>query len=105
MRVFVAGATGAVGTPLVAQLVAGGHEVIGMTRSAQKADSLRALGAYNVVLADGLERAAVIEAVTLSKPEVVTHEHLGEICEPMELVTIDVPDTYIGIVTERLAPR
>jgi nucleoside-diphosphate-sugar epimerase len=74
VRVFVAGATGAVGTPLVAQLVAGGHDVIGMTRSAQKADSLRALGAHKVAIADGLDRAAVIEAVTLSHPEVVIHQ-------------------------------
>jgi GTP-binding protein len=41
----------------------------------------------------------------LSKPEVVTREIEGELCEPMELLTIDVPDDYIGVVTEKLAPR
>jgi GTP-binding protein len=43
--------------------------------------------------------------VQLSKPEVVTREIEGVLCEPMELLSIDVPDTYIGIVAENLAPR
>ena len=45
MRVFVAGATGVIGVRLVPLLVAAGHEVVGMTRSAEKAESLRRLGA------------------------------------------------------------
>jgi nucleoside-diphosphate-sugar epimerase len=45
MKVFVAGATGAIGTQLVPQLAAGGHDVIAMTRSPAKTDALRALGA------------------------------------------------------------
>jgi 2-alkyl-3-oxoalkanoate reductase len=62
MKVFVAGATGAIGEQLIPQLVAAGHEVTGMTRSPAKADALRALGAKAAV-ADGLDRAAVREAV------------------------------------------
>jgi uncharacterized protein YbjT (DUF2867 family) len=56
MKVLVAGATGAVGK----QLVAAGHEVTGMTRSPEKADALRALGAKAAV-AGGLDRTAVRE--------------------------------------------
>jgi nucleoside-diphosphate-sugar epimerase len=49
MKVFVAGATGAIGTQLVPQLAAAGHDVIGMTRSPAKTDMLRTLGARPVV--------------------------------------------------------
>lgn len=49
MRIFVAGASGVIGVRLVPLLVAAGHEVAGMTRSAGKADDLRALGAEPVV--------------------------------------------------------
>ena len=61
MRIFVAGATGAIGTPLVRALVANGHDVIGMTRSPAKADTLRAAGATPVI-ADALDRDAVLAA-------------------------------------------
>jgi 2-alkyl-3-oxoalkanoate reductase len=73
MKVFLAGATGAVGRRLVPLLVARGHEVVGMTRTASKATLLRELGAEPVV-ADGLDRAAVVEAVVRAEPEVVIHE-------------------------------
>jgi nucleoside-diphosphate-sugar epimerase len=49
MKVFVAGATGALGRALVPRLVARGHEVVGMTRSASKRDLVRSLGARPVV--------------------------------------------------------
>ena len=58
MRVFIAGAGGAIGTRLVPQLVERGHEVIGSSRSPAKADRLRALGAEPVVL-DLLDAGAV----------------------------------------------
>jgi 2-alkyl-3-oxoalkanoate reductase len=58
MKVFVAGATGVLGRALVPQLVARGHEVVGMTRSASKQDPLRSLGARPVV-ADALDPDAV----------------------------------------------
>lgn len=73
MKLFVAGATGAVGRRLVPLLVAQGHEVTGMTRSSSKAEQLRALGAQPVV-ADGLDEAAVRGAVERAEPEIVIHQ-------------------------------
>jgi nucleoside-diphosphate-sugar epimerase len=73
MRVFVAGATGAIGRPLVKQLIAGGHQVTGMTRSPQKAEALGAAGAEPVV-ADALDAAAVELAVRAAEPDVVVHQ-------------------------------
>ncbi|HEX6797234.1 MAG TPA: NAD(P)-dependent oxidoreductase [Ktedonobacterales bacterium] len=73
MRVFVAGASGAIGKRLVPRLVAGGYEVVAMTRSPRHSDALRAAGAEPVV-ADALDRAAVIRAVTDTQPEIVIHE-------------------------------
>jgi len=73
MRVFVAGATGAVGRKLVPALVAAGYEVTGTTRSAGKAEAVRAAGAEPVVL-DPLDRDAVAAAVAAARPEVVIHQ-------------------------------
>jgi nucleoside-diphosphate-sugar epimerase len=73
MKVFVAGATGAIGAELVPQLVAAGHDVIGMTRSPAKSEWLRALGARPVV-ADALDREAVARVVAEAEPEVIVHE-------------------------------
>jgi nucleoside-diphosphate-sugar epimerase len=73
MKVLVAGATGALGRPLVAQLVARGHEVAGMTRSASRQDAVRQLGAIPVV-ADALDADAVANAVAGARPDVIVHE-------------------------------
>jgi nucleoside-diphosphate-sugar epimerase len=73
MRIFVAGATGAIGRRLVPLLVANGHSVIGTTRTPGKADALRAAGASPVVL-DALDRDAVGEALKRAEPEVVVHQ-------------------------------
>ena len=73
MRVFVTGATGALGRHLVPGLVAAGHEVIATTRTPGKVAQLREAGAQPVVL-DGLEREAVIAAVRAASPEVIVHE-------------------------------
>jgi nucleoside-diphosphate-sugar epimerase len=73
MKVFVAGATGVLGRELVPQLVARGHEVVGMTRTASKQDGLRALGARPVV-ADALDPDAVAQAVASAQPEVIVHQ-------------------------------
>jgi nucleoside-diphosphate-sugar epimerase len=73
MRVFVAGATGVLGRALVPLLVARGHEVVGMTRTASKQDALRALGARPVV-ADALDPDAVARAVASAEPEVIVHQ-------------------------------
>jgi nucleoside-diphosphate-sugar epimerase len=73
MRVVVAGASGTIGRPLVAQLLAAGHTVVGVTRSDRGAQALRALGAEPVV-ADALDAAAVEHAVRGARPEVVIEE-------------------------------
>jgi nucleoside-diphosphate-sugar epimerase len=73
MRVFVAGATGAIGKQLVPRLVAAGHEVHGMTRSQSKQGLLYELGAVPVV-ADALDPDQVAEAVGRARPEVIVHE-------------------------------
>ena len=73
MRIFVAGASGAVGQPLVRRLAEAGHEVHGMTRTPEKAALLRELGAVPVI-ADALDREQVIAAVRAARPEVVVHE-------------------------------
>jgi nucleoside-diphosphate-sugar epimerase len=73
MRIFLAGATGAVGTRLVPQLVAAGHHVVGTTRHPDRADRLRAAGAEPAVL-DPLDAAAVQAAVAAAAPDVVVHQ-------------------------------
>ncbi|HEV8173502.1 MAG TPA: NAD(P)-dependent oxidoreductase [Actinoplanes sp.] len=73
MRVFVAGATGALGRHLVPGLVAAGHEVTASTRTPGKVAQLRELGAEPVVV-DGLDREAVIAAIWDAGPEVIVHE-------------------------------
>jgi nucleoside-diphosphate-sugar epimerase len=73
MRVFVAGATGAIGRQLVPRLVAAGHEVHGMTRSRSKQAILRELGALPVV-ADALDPDQVAEAVAQARPDVIVHQ-------------------------------
>jgi nucleoside-diphosphate-sugar epimerase len=73
MRVFVAGASGAIGVRLVPQLIDRGHEVIGTSRSSDKAQRLRALGAEPIAL-DLLDREAVTKAVVASKPDAIVHQ-------------------------------
>jgi len=73
MHVFLAGAGGAIGRSLVPLLTSHGHTVTGTTRSAAKAERLRALGAEPVVL-DGLARAAGLAAVAAARPDAILHE-------------------------------
>jgi nucleoside-diphosphate-sugar epimerase len=73
MRVFVAGATGAIGRQLVPRLVAAGHEVVGMTRAQSNRALLHELGASSVV-ADALDRDQVADAVARAQPDVIVHE-------------------------------
>ena len=73
MRVFVAGATGAIGKQLVPRLVAAGHEVHGMTHSESKQAMLYEQGATPVV-ADALDPDQVAEAVGKTEPDVIIHE-------------------------------
>jgi nucleoside-diphosphate-sugar epimerase len=73
MRVFVAGAAGAVGLPLVRRLAAAGHSVVGLTRSEAKAKAVAAAGGKPVV-ADALNRAATMAAVVDARPDAIVHE-------------------------------
>jgi nucleoside-diphosphate-sugar epimerase len=73
MRVFVTGASGAIGTRLVPQLIDAGHEVIGTHNSPTSAELLRTLGAKPVML-DLLDARAVREAVREARPDAIVHE-------------------------------
>jgi nucleoside-diphosphate-sugar epimerase len=73
MRIFVAGAAGALGKQLIPRLVENGHEVTGMTRSESKSRVVEELAATPVV-ADGLEPEQVASAVADADPEVIVHE-------------------------------
>ena len=73
MRIFVAGATGAIGVPLLPMLVTAGHAVAGMTRSAEKQATIRALGAEPVVC-DVFDTAGLRAAVERFDPDVVIHQ-------------------------------
>jgi nucleoside-diphosphate-sugar epimerase len=73
MKVFVAGATGAIGGQLIPILVADGHEVVGLTRTPSKQDRIRELGAKPAV-ADALDPEAVAQVVAEAEPEAVIHE-------------------------------
>jgi nucleoside-diphosphate-sugar epimerase len=74
MKIFLAGATGVIGKRLVPLLIRHGHQVVAMTRSSEKAEGLRAAGAEPVVVADALDRAAVMAAVQAARPEAVIHQ-------------------------------
>jgi nucleoside-diphosphate-sugar epimerase len=73
MRVFVAGASGALGTRLVPRLIGAEHEVVGTSTSSAGADRVRALGAEAIVL-DILDREAVRRAVLEAAPDAIVHE-------------------------------
>jgi nucleoside-diphosphate-sugar epimerase len=73
MRVFLAGATGVIGLRLVPLLRADGHAVAGMTRSPEKTDTLRRLGAEPVVC-DVFDSVALTSAVNAFSPELVMHQ-------------------------------
>jgi nucleoside-diphosphate-sugar epimerase len=73
MKVFVAGATGALGSRLVPRLVSRGHDVVGMTRSERKAASISEMGATPTI-ADGLDADAVGRAVGEAEPDVIVHQ-------------------------------
>jgi 2-alkyl-3-oxoalkanoate reductase len=101
MKVFVAGATGAVGSRLVPQLVARGHDVVGMTRSARKQALVRSLGARPVV-ADALDPDAVAEAVATAEPEVIVHQ-LTALSGPLSARDMRHPErSPATIMTNRL---
>jgi nucleoside-diphosphate-sugar epimerase len=76
MRVFVAGATGVIGRPLVGQLLADGHAVVGMTRSRERAQELQDRGAEPAVC-DALDGEALAGVMTEARPDAVIHQLTG----------------------------
>ena len=73
MRIFVAGASGAIGRQLVPMLLEAGHDVTGMVRSERSAEVVRSMGA-DVARADALDRDAVLRGVMEARPDVVVHQ-------------------------------
>src|SRR5258708_38792425 len=73
MKIFIAGASGAIGSQLVPQLVARGHTVVGTTRSVAKTGALRALGAEPVIV-DALDPDSVADAVAKADPEAIVRQ-------------------------------
>ena len=73
MRVFVAGATGAIGSRLLPHLVSSGHMVVGTTRRPEKISAIEKAGARAVIM-DGLDARSVAQAVIDAAPDVVVHE-------------------------------
>lgn len=91
VKVFVAGASGAIGRPLIRQLVAAGHEVTGTTRHEERAEEIRAAGAKTVVC-DVFDRQALEAAVAEAAPEVVVNQ-LTSLPEDFNPRTIDYGPT------------
>lgn len=76
MKIFLAGATGAIGKRLLPQLVAAGHTVTGTTRNLGKVDLIRKFGAKPEVI-NALNEKEVLEAVNRAEPDVIIHELTG----------------------------
>jgi nucleoside-diphosphate-sugar epimerase len=98
VRVFVAGASGAIGRPLVPKLVAAGHEVTGTTRSESRADDVRHAGA-NAAVVDVFDADALRAAVDEARPEVVVHE-LTALPERLDFRKKDVYEPTNRVRTE-----
>lgn len=73
MKIFIAGATGAVGRPLVSACIRARHSVVGLTRTPERADLIRRLGAEPAI-ADGLDAGAIAAMLQSVKPDAVIHE-------------------------------
>ena len=73
MKIFVTGGTGALGKFLLPQLIDKGHEVVALTRSADKAEGIEKTGA-SAVIADPLDKQQLTAAVRRAEPEVIIHQ-------------------------------
>jgi nucleoside-diphosphate-sugar epimerase len=98
MRIFLAGASGAVGRRLTLLLLADGHSVTGTTRSAAKAAELEAHGVTPVVL-DVFDANAVGEAVAKARPEIVIHQltDLPQVLDPAQMAASRQRNTRLRI--------
>lgn len=94
MKIFVAGATGAIGLPLVRALCTLGHQVIGMTRAGRGGDRLREVGA-EASNADALDRTAVRAAIEAASPDVVIDQLSSLPANPAEVIKSIPNDTRL----------
>jgi 2-alkyl-3-oxoalkanoate reductase len=94
MKIFVAGATGAIGLPLVRALCALGHEVTGMTRVKRRLDNLRELGAHPQ-LADAFDTTAVRTAMKAASPSVVIDQLSSLPADPADVLRCIPDDTRL----------
>jgi nucleoside-diphosphate-sugar epimerase len=98
VRIFLAGASGAIGRRLIPLLLADGHAVTGTTRSTAKAADLEARGVAPVVL-DVFDAAAVREAVAQARPEIVIHQltDLPQVLDPSQMAASRQRNTRLRI--------
>jgi len=98
MNVFVAGATGVIGQPLLKLLRQAGHTVTGTTRSAGKLAAIEALGAKGIV-ADALDAEATRGAVVDAKPDVVIHQltDLPDVSDPTQMAAAREKNSRVRI--------
>jgi nucleoside-diphosphate-sugar epimerase len=98
MNIFVAGATGVIGRPLVKLLRQAGHDVTGTTRSAGKIADIEKLGGKGVV-ADALDAEALRRAVIAAKPDVVIHQltDLPDVSDPAQMVVAREKNSRVRI--------
>jgi uncharacterized protein YbjT (DUF2867 family) len=113
VRIFLAGATGVIGIRLTPLLVAAGHEVAGMTRSASKQDQLRQLGAEPVIC-DVFDADGLAAAVAGFKPDMVMHqltdlpddvEQLGEFSDRNDRMRIEGTRNLLAAARAAETPR
>jgi 2-alkyl-3-oxoalkanoate reductase len=90
VKIFVAGATGAIGLPLVRALCALGHQVTGMTRARPNIDRLRELGA-DAISADAFDLRAVRSAIEAASPDVVIDQLTSLPANPADILK-SIPD-------------
>lgn len=98
MRIFLAGASGAIGRRLTPLLVAAGHEVTGTTRSAAKAEFLRAAGATAVGV-DVFDADALTKAVAAARPDVIIHQltDLPQVPDPARQAEVQAANARLRI--------
>ncbi len=96
MRVFVAGATGAIGDPLIAELLKWGHSVVGMTTSEARARQLERRG-VEALIVNALDAMAVEDALRHSRPEVVIDELTSLPKEPSDMPKYAAGDRKLRI--------
>ena len=94
MKIFVAGATGAIGLPLVRALCTLGHEVTGMTRGKRGIDPLRELGVA-ASIADAFDPAAIRTAIAAAAPDVVIDQLSSLPANPAEILKCIPDDTRL----------